>query len=57
MGVDACVNAVVGLGVQVIPPGMGVHCSSLPHTAVMSPSGTNPGSHWNTTTEPSVVLV
>ena len=45
------------LGLQVTPPGLGVHWLSLPHTAVITPSGTNPGSHWNTTTEPSVVLV
>ena len=42
---------------QVTPRGLGVHWPSLSHTAVISPSGTNPGSHWNTTTEPSVVLV
>ena len=61
VGVNISVNVGVGLGVglglQVIPRGLGVHWPSLPHTAVISPSGTNPGSHWNTTIEPSVVLV
>ena len=56
VGVNVCVNVCVGTGLQVIPPGLGVHWPSLPHTAVISPSRTNPGSHWNTTTEPSVVL-
>ena len=55
--VDVCVDVGVGMGLQVIPPGSGVHQPLLPHTAVISPSGTNPGSHWNTATEPSVVMV
>ena len=55
--VNVCVNLCVGLGLQVTPPGFEFHCPSLSHTAVISPSGTNPGSHWNTTTEPSFVLV
>ena len=55
--VGVCVKVGVGLGLQVTPPGLGVHWPSLPHTAVISPSGTNPRSHWNTTTKPSVVLV
>ena len=55
--VNVCVNVCVGLGLQVILSGLGVHWPSLPHTTVSTPTGTNPGSHWNTTTEPSVVLV
>ena len=55
--VNVCVNVCVGLGLQVAPPGLGVHWPLFPHTTVITPSGTNPGSHWNTTTEPSVVLV
>ena len=51
------VSVGVGVGLQETPPGLGIHWPSLPHTAVISSSGTNPGSHWNTTTEPSVVLV
>ena len=60
MGVDVCVVCVdvgVGLGLQVTFPELGVHCPSPSHTAVIAPSGTNPESHWNTATEPSVVLV
>ena len=55
--VNVCVNVCVGLGLQVTRPGLGVHWPSFPHTAGIIPSGTNPRSHWNTTTEPSVVLV
>ena len=55
--VNVCVSVCVGLGLQVIPPGLGVHLPSLSHTTITTLSGTNPGSHWNTTTEPSVVLV
>ena len=55
--VNVCVNVGVGLGLQVTALGLGVHRPSLPHTAIISPSGTNSGPHWNTVTEPSVVLV
>ena len=55
--VDACVKVCVGPGLQVTPPGLGLHWPSFPHIVVITPSGTNPGSHWNTTTESSVVLV
>ena len=57
VSVNVCVDVGVGLGLQVTSPGLGVHRPSLPHSAVITPSGTNPGSHWNTTVEPSVVLV
>ena len=55
--VNICVAVGVGVGLQMTPPGLGVHWPSLPHTAVITPSGTNPGLQRNTTTEPSVVFV
>ena len=58
MGVElgVGVNACVSLGLQMTPLGLGFHWPLLPHNAVISPSGTNPGLQWNPATEPSVVL-